>query len=75
VGGASENGAVCRRALADLGERGLRAEESLLVLIDGSKALRCMVGAALGERAAVQRCRIHKQRHVGHLPERERPPG
>jgi transposase-like protein len=72
--GASENGAVCRRALADLQERGLSAERGLLVVIDGSKALRRAVGEALGEKAAVQRCRRHKQENVvGHLPEAERP--
>lgn len=72
--GATENKAVCRRALADLRDRGLCAEEALLVVIDGSKALRAAVRDAFGARAAVQRCRIHKQRNVlGHLPEAERP--
>lgn len=72
--GATENKAVCRRALADLQGRGLSAEEGLLAVIDGSKALRSAVADAYGERAAVQRCRIHKQRNVlGHLPEAERP--
>jgi transposase-like protein len=72
--GASENAAVCRRALADLGERGLTAEQGLLVVIDGSKALRKAVADALGDGAAIQRCRRHKQENVlGHLPEAERP--
>ena len=72
--GASENAAVCRRALADLQERGLSAERGLLVCIDGSKALHKAVADALGARAAVQRCRRHKQENVlGHLPEAERP--
>jgi hypothetical protein len=72
--GASENAAVCRRALADLDERGLSAERGLLVVIDGSKALRTVVGKALGAEAAVQRCRRHKEQNVlGHLPEGERP--
>jgi putative transposase len=72
--GASENKAVCRRALADLQERGLSAEQGLLVVIDGSKALRSAVADALGAKAAVQRCRRHKQENVlGHLPEAERP--
>ena len=43
-------------------------------MIDGSKALRAAVSDAFGEKAAVQRCRLHKQRNVlGHLPEAERP--
>jgi putative transposase len=72
--GASENAAVCRRALADLAERGLSAERGLLVVIDGAKALRKAVVDALGKKAAVQRCRRHKQENVlGHLPEGERP--
>lgn len=72
--GATENKAVCRRSLADLQGRGLSADEGLLVVIDGSKALRAAVRDAFGDQAAVQRCRIHKQRNVlGHLPEAERP--
>lgn len=72
--GASENAAVCRRALADLAERGLTAERGLLVVIDGAKALRKAVSEALGGKAAVQRCRRHKEQNVlGHLPEAERP--
>ncbi len=72
--GASENAAVCRRALADLGERGLTAERGLLVCIDGAKALRKAVSEALGAKAAVQRCRRHKEQNVlSHLPEGERP--
>lgn len=72
--GASENAAVCRRALADLGERGLSAERGLLVVIDGSKALRKAVGETLGAKAAIQRCRRHKEQNVlQHLPEVERP--
>ncbi len=72
--GASENAVVCRRALADLGERGLSAERGLLVVIDGSKALRKAIRAVFGERAPVQRCVRHKERNVlEHLPERDRP--
>ena len=72
--GATENKAVCARALANLGERGLSADDGLLVVIDGSKALRAAIRDAFGERAQVQRCRLHKQRNVlGHLPEAERP--
>jgi transposase-like protein len=72
--GAAENGAVCRRALSDLCERGLSTERGLLVVIDGSKALRSAVGRTFGAKAEVQRCRLHKQRNVlGHLPEAERP--
>jgi transposase-like protein len=72
--GASENKAVCARALANLIGRGLSADDGLLAVIDGSRALRAAVRDAFGERALVQRCRVHKQRNVlGHLPEAERP--
>ena len=44
------------------------------MVIDGSKALRAAIRDALSELAAVQRCRVHKQRNVlGHVPEAERP--
>lgn len=72
--GATENKAVCARALADLQARGLCATEGLLVVIDGSKALRAAVRACFGERALIQRCRIHKLRNVlAHLPDDEHP--
>jgi putative transposase len=72
--GATENKAVCARALAGLTERGLCAADGLLVVIDDSKALRAAVSDAFGGRALAQRCRVHKQRNVlGHLPEAERP--
>jgi putative transposase len=74
LGGRDREQGVCRRALADLQGRGLSANDGLLVVIDGSKALRAAVRDAFGERAAVQRCRIHKRRNVlAHLPEGERP--
>jgi putative transposase len=72
--GATENKAVCRRAIADLLDRGLSADQGLLVVIDGSKALRAAVRDAFGEQVCVQRCRVHKQRNVlEHLPEAKRP--
>lgn len=67
--GASENAAVCRRALAELQERGLSAERGLLVVLDGAKALRKAVSEALGAKAAAQRCRRHREENVlGHCP-------
>lgn len=38
--GATENAAACKALLADLIERGLTTERSLLFVIDGAKALR-----------------------------------
>ena len=37
--GSTENAAVCQSLLADLQSRGLRTDRSLLVILDGSKAL------------------------------------
>jgi transposase-like protein len=67
--GATENSAVVSALLEDLQSRGLDPAHRILVVIDGSKALRKGVNTVLGERAVVQRCRVHKQRNVmEHLP-------
>jgi len=67
--GATENSTVVRELLADLRERGLDTESSLLVVIDGAKALYKAVKEVFGARALIQRCRVHKLRNVlEHLP-------
>jgi len=72
--GATENSAVCQSLLANLQSRGLRTDRSLLVILDGSKALRKAVRDTFGDAALVQRCQVHKIRNVlDHLPERQRP--
>jgi putative transposase len=71
--GATENSAACKALLADLIERGLDAEHSLLIVIDGAKALHKAVVEVFGARALIQRCREHKKRNVSDaLPERLR---
>ena len=71
--GATENKTVVRSMLADLVSRGLSADDGLLVVIDGAKALRAAVNEVFGTQAAVQRCTLHKRRNVGdHLPDREK---
>ena len=68
--GATENSAVVSALLEDLQSRGLDPAHRILVVMDGSKALRKGVEKVLGDRAVVQRCRLHKQRNVmDHLPE------
>ncbi|MGH9793203.1 MAG: IS256 family transposase [Candidatus Acidiferrales bacterium] len=62
--GASENAANCKALLENLVERGLRVDRALVVVIDGSKALRQAVRAHFGDRALVQRCQEHKKRNV-----------
>jgi putative transposase len=68
--GATENSAACKALLANLEERGLRTDRSLLAVLDGSKALASAVRAVFGPRALIQRCQVHKRRNVrDHLPE------
>ena len=72
--GSTENATLCQSLLANLQSRGLRTDRSLLVLLDGSKALRKAVRDTFGDAALVQRCQVHKLRNVlDHLPERQRP--
>lgn len=67
--GATENSTLVRELLADLRERGLHTEAAILVVVDGAKALYKGVRDVFGERALVQRCRVHKLRNVlEHLP-------
>ena len=72
--GSTENKTVATSLLSDLVDRGLDIEQGVLVVIDGSKALRAAVNAVLGPRTPVHRCVRHKERNVlDHLPERDRP--
>ena len=67
--GATENSTLVRELLADLRERGLNTEAAILVVLDGAKALYKGVREVFGERALIQRCRVHKLRNVlEHLP-------
>lgn len=71
--GATEHAATCTALLENLVERGLRTDRALLVIIDGSKALRKAVIAVFGKRTLVQRCQEHKKRNVlSALPEGKR---
>jgi transposase-like protein len=72
--GSTENARVATTLLANLAERGLDAEQGVLVVLDGAKALRKAVDEVLGRSTPVQRCIRHKERNVAeHLPERDRP--
>jgi transposase-like protein len=71
--GATENSTLVRDLLADLRERGLNTEAAILVVLDGAKALYRGVRDVFGERALIQRCRVHKLRNVlEHLPKDRR---
>jgi putative transposase len=72
--GSTENAAVCQSLLADLQSRGLRTDRSLLVILDGSKALHKAVTHTFGSAALIHRCHVHKLRNIlDHLPEGQRP--
>jgi transposase-like protein len=72
--GSTENARVCQDLLGNLQSRGMRTDRSLLVILDGSKALRKAVRAIFGDAALVQRCQVHKTRNVlEYLSDRDRP--
>jgi len=72
--GSTENTTVCQSLLANVQSRGLRTDRSLLIMLDGSKALHRAVTDMFGHAALIQRCQVHKRRNVlEHLPERQRP--
>ena len=71
--GDTENSAVVKTVLTDLVARGLNTDNGLLVVLDGSKALRKAVNSVFGAKALVQRCTLHKRRNVtDHLPKDKR---
>ena len=60
--------------MSHLQSRGLRTDRSVLVILDGSKALRSAVDHTFGHAACVQRCQVHKTRNIlEYLPDRQRP--
>jgi putative transposase len=72
--GSTENKTVAAHLLSDLVDRGLDVEQGVLVVLDGSKALRAAVNEVFGP-VPVHRCVRHKERNVlEHLSERDRPP-
>jgi putative transposase len=72
--GSTENASVCQSLLSDLQSRGLRTDRSLLVILDGSKALHKAVTQTFGSAALIQRCQVHKLRNIlEHLPDGQRP--
>jgi putative transposase len=71
--GSTENATLARTLLADLVDRGLDAEQAILFVIDGGKALRRAIKDVFGEHALVHRCHRHKERNACDLlPERDR---
>jgi putative transposase len=62
--GSTENAQVVKNLLSDVVSRGLRVDHPLLVVIDGSKALRKGIDDIFGSEMRVQRCTVHKKRNV-----------
>ena len=72
---ASENERVCRQFIQDLIRRGLRYEEGLLALIDGSQGFYNALTKALQGYVLIQRCQWHKRENVvAYLPKNEQAP-
>lgn len=69
---ATENARACSEFLQQLVDRGLRDEQGLLVVMDGSKGLRKAIDLVWGASAVVQRCQWHKRENVlSYLPKRQ----
>ena len=71
VQGGTENSTVVRHLLDDLIERGLDPKQKMLLVLDGSKALRKAVKKMFGDDCPVQRCQLHKRRNVTQLLPKE----
>ena len=72
--GATENSRACKALLENLASRGLQTNRSMLIVLDGAKALHQACRDVFGDRAFIQRCQEHKKRNVAdHLPESMRP--
>ncbi len=66
---AAENTSVCKEFLNSLLERGLRIEEGLLCVMDGSKGIRKAAEELFRGYALIQRCQWHKRENVlAYLP-------
>lgn len=72
---ATENEKACSDFLRELVERGLKVEDGILAILDGSKGLRKSVERVMGESAMIQRCQWHKRENVvSYLPKRDQEP-
>ena len=72
VEGSTENATLVRDLLVDLRERGIDVTTPILVVLDGSKALRRAV-LDVFDHPVLARCQLHKIRNVGDkLPQRLR---
>lgn len=69
---ATENEKACSDFLRDLVDRGLRYDDGILAIIDGSKGLGSAAEHVMGDCAVIQRCQWHKRENVvAYLPKRD----
>ena len=61
---ATENKRACASFLREIEERGFRAPNGLLAVLDGAKGLRAAVRDVFGEKVEIQRCQWHKRENV-----------
>ncbi len=74
VEGSTENTTLVRGLLVGLRDRGLDTTKTILVVVDGAKALTAAVTEVF-DHPVIGRCQLHKLRNVGdHLPKRMRGP-
>lgn len=67
----TENHKVCKDFLNKLIDRGLKYDNGLLCVIDGSKGIRKAITEVFGIHGIVQRCQWHKRENVAeYLPKR-----
>ncbi len=71
VQGGTENSTVVQHLLDDLIERGLDPKQRMLIVLDGSKALRKAIKRTFSDRCPLQRCQLHKRRNVADLLPKE----
>jgi putative transposase len=72
--GSTENATVCQALLSNLSDRGLRTDRSLLIVLDGAKALTKAATETFGTAAWIQRCQVHKLRNViDYVPKTQQP--
>lgn len=70
---ATENASVCKDFLNGLLDRGLKIEEGVLCVMDGSKGIRKAVEEIFGSHTLIQRCQWHKRENVvDYLPKSQR---
>lgn len=70
---ATENEKVIKEFLRQLLDRGLKIDEGILVVIDGSRGLQAAIRKIFHHQAIVQRCQWHKRENVvSYLPESHR---